>query len=506
MNSKTLLTSTERQQLAARKARGYVFYFLTLLPVILAILLILVLLFSVISDTFTWQVVKPSRSSSGQTFAVNKARSWEGVVRLELTAQGKTSEEIEAFFQDSDEIRKFRARNRIEKVWVPKNIYEEGGWRWVVSGSRDKLVDNYGYWEGLNTNEDLAGFTALGEAYWDDRVWKQETLAWLQQLPPEIDRCDLVDSSVISKISLPEAEAKVREVLENFEPTATADLLVQVRATRFLLKGLTDEKKHRQHVAEIAGNVANGHNLYLNPWFDFSFLRRNNSGKAWLAGLSTALLGSIWVIGLVILITLPFGVGAAVYLEEYAPENAFSSFLEVNLRNLAGIPSIVYGILGLYVFVRFMSIGPTILAAALTLSLLVLPVVIIAAREAIRSVPDSLRQASYGLGATKWQTTRLVVLPNAITGIVTGIILSLARAIGETAPLLLVGGAGFITQLPKHPLSSYVVMPSQIYSWLGQPQNAFDHAAAAGIIALLIVLIILYVAAFFIRQRFERKY
>lgn len=441
MSTKTLLTSTEKQQLVVRKAKGHIFHFLTLLPIILAILLVLTLLFSVISDTFTWQIVKSSRSASGQTFAVSEANSWEKVVRLELTAQGKTPEEITAFFQDPEEIRKFQARNRIEKVWLPKNIYEEGGWRWVVRGSRDKLIDNYDYWEGIKINRDLVGFIARAETYWNDTA--NDTAA---------------------------------------------------------------EKKHRQHVAEIADNIARGYNLYLNPWFDFSFINRNNSGKAWLAGLSTALTGSLWVIGLVILITLPLGIGTALYLEEYIPENAFSEFLEINLRNLAGIPSIVYGILGLYVFVRFMGIGPTILAAALTLSLLALPVVIIAAREAIRSVPDSLRQASYGLGATKWQTVSRVILPNAIAGIVTGVILSVARAIGETAPLLLVGGAGFVTQLPKHPLSSYVVMPTQIYSWIGAPQNAFDHTAAAGIVALLIVLTILYIAAFFVRQRFERKF
>ncbi len=555
--SKTLLDSTEQQFLAARKTKGFIVYFFTLLPVILAIALMLLLLVSVISDTYTWQVVKPNRSSSGQTFDLKKARSWEKVVRLELTSQGKTPKEIEDFFLDGDEIRKFKARYKVELVWVPKSIYgQDSGWRWVVSGSRDKLVDNYDYWQGLRINKDVAGLTSKGESYWNNSSWQQELHAWLEQLPAgtakcdsdfpdapkkefdftkvesavgknhwknisgqqglyfgleqlsvEVAQCNLVAAAVIrGEFNLAQAESKVREILENLEPNATGDLLEHVMSTRYMLKSLTDEKKHREHVATIASNIANSHNLYLNPWFDLGFFTRNNSGRAWLAGLSTALLGTLWVIGLVIIITLPFGVGAALYLEEYAPVNAFSGFLEVNLRNLAGIPSIVYGILGLYVFVRFMKIGPTILAAALTLSLLILPVIIIAAREAIRSVPDSLRQASYGLGATKWQTVRRVVLPNSIAGIVTGVILSVARAIGETAPLLLVGGAGFVTQLPSHPLSSYVVMPTQIYSWIGAPQNAFDHAAAAGIVALLLVLTILYIIAFFIRQHFEHKY
>lgn len=262
----------------------------------------------------------------------------------------------------------------------------------------------------------------------------------------------------------------------------------------------------RRTLPDIKANLSENQRLYLNPWLDFTFFTRNNSGNSFLAGLVTALLGSLWVVFLVVLISVPIGVGAAIYLEEYAPKNWFTGFLEVNLRNLAGVPSIVYGILGLYIFVRIMGLGPTILAAALTLSLLILPVVVIASREAIRAVPDSLRQASYGLGATRWQTVSRVLLPNAVSGIVTGVILSVARAIGETAPLLLVGGAGFITTFPSSPLSQYAVMPTQIYSWLNAPETSFDHAAAAGIIALLIVLSLIYALAFFVRRRFETKW
>lgn len=246
--------------------------------------------------------------------------------------------------------------------------------------------------------------------------------------------------------------------------------------------------------------------LYLNPWFDVSFFTKNASRTPVMAGLSSALLGSLWVIGLVILIALPLGLGTAVYLEEYAPDNRFTRLIEVNLRNLAGVPSIVYGILGLYLFVRLLAIGPVVLSAALTLSLLILPVVVIASREAIRAVPPSLRQASYGLGATRWQTIQRVVLPNAVGGIVTGVILSVARALGETAPLLLVGAAAFVPRLPEGPLSTYTVLPIQIFSWVAENDAEFQHVASAGIVVLLLVLLSLYALAFYLRRRFERTW
>lgn len=185
----------------------------------------------------------------------------------------------------------------------------------------------------------------------------------------------------------------------------------------------------------LLADLEEGQYLKLNPWLDAAFFTKNASRSPIMAGLLAALLGTLWVIGLVIAIALPIGVGTAVYLEEYAREGWFARFVEVNIRNLAGVPSIVYGILGLYMFVRLANFGPTILSAAFTLALLILPVVIIASREAIRGVPSTLRQASYGLGATKWQTVSRIVLPNAASGIVTGMILAVARAIGETAPL-----------------------------------------------------------------------
>lgn len=261
----------------------------------------------------------------------------------------------------------------------------------------------------------------------------------------------------------------------------------------------------REREAMLAG-LAEGEQLRLNPWFDAAFFRKNASRTPIMAGLSSALIGTLWVIGLVIVIALPIGVGTAIYLEEYAGDGWLTRLIEVNIRNLAGVPSIVYGILGLYAFVRLANLGPTVISAALTLALLILPVVIIAAREAVKAVPSTLRQASYGLGATKWQTVSRVVLPNAVTGIVTGVILAVARAIGETAPLLLVGAAAFIPRVPDGPFATYTVIPIQIYSWVAENDREFAHVASAGIVALLLVLIALYAAAFWIRRRYERSW
>ena len=270
------------------------------------------------------------------------------------------------------------------------------------------------------------------------------------------------------------------------------------------LYGLFHQKELKAEAEE------EGYLLFLNPLIDLQFLQRGNSRSPQLAGFYNAIVGTLWVIGLVIFFSAVVGVGSALYLEEYAPRNRFTDFLEVNLRNLAGVPSIVYGILGLYVFVRALSFERSVISAALTLTLLILPVVIIAAREAIKGVPDSLRQASYGLGATKWQTVRQIILPNAVSGIVTGVILAIARAIGETAPLLLVGGAGLVTSVPGGwdvLKDTFTVMPLQIYTYFGLPnQDAFLPVASAGILVLLGILIVIYLVAFFVRARFERNW
>ncbi|AEB11345.1 phosphate ABC transporter permease PstA [Marinithermus hydrothermalis] len=407
MNRTPLLASPEEQARARlRRRKGALFGALTFLPVVLALGLIAVLLFDVVTGAVSWQVIEPSRRSSGQTFALTEALTKRQVIALELAARGLTEEEIQAFMNDPEAMRKFEARNRVELMWYT----EDGPFRWVVTTSRDKRVANYPLLEG----------------------WRR--------------------------------------------------------------------------LAEIRSGLEPGQHLVLNPWLDLSFFFRDASRTPLMAGIRAALVGTLWVMALTALISIPVGVGAAIYLEEYAPDNRWTRLIEVNLRNLAGVPSIVYGVLGLSLFVRAWGLGPSVLSAALTLSLLIMPVIVIASREAIRAVPNSLRQAAYGLGATRWQVVSRVVLPSAVPGIVTGVILSVARAIGETAPLLLVGAAAFVPFLPSGPLSEYTVIPVQIYSWVTENDPEFAHVASAGILVLLAVLAVLYSAAFYVRRRFGRKW
>ncbi|MDQ0269454.1 phosphate ABC transporter permease PstA [Cytobacillus purgationiresistens] len=241
-------------------------------------------------------------------------------------------------------------------------------------------------------------------------------------------------------------------------------------------------------------------------YLDWQFLQGLPSRNPEQAGVKTALIGTIWLMGVVTPVTLLLGVGTAIYLEEYAKKNKFTSFIQVNISNLAGVPSIVFGLLGLTVFVRALSLGTSVLAAGLTMSLLVLPIIIVSAQEAIRAVPKELREASYGMGATKWQTILRVVMPAAIPGILTGGILALSRAIGETAPLVVLGLPLFLAFLPKSVFDMFTVLPMQIYNWTGRPQEEFHAVAAAGIMVLLTMLIIMNSIAVFIRNKFTRRY
>lgn len=236
-------------------------------------------------------------------------------------------------------------------------------------------------------------------------------------------------------------------------------------------------------------------------WENFASIRRPEE-----AGAQAALWGTVWLIGLVTLFCLPTGVLAAVYLEEYAnPDRWYNRLLELNISNLAAVPSIVYGILGLGILARMLGLGFTLVTGALTLSLLVLPVVIIAAREAIRAVPTSIRQASYGLGATKWQTIWHQVLPAAVPGIATGSILALSRAAGEAAPLLLLGGLTFVSFNPDGLLSQYTALPIQIYGWIAQSREEFKTLASAGIVLMLVVILAMNSAAILIRNRYQKS-
>jgi phosphate transport system permease protein len=226
------------------------------------------------------------------------------------------------------------------------------------------------------------------------------------------------------------------------------------------------------------------------------------------AGLQSAIIGTLWIIGIVILMIVPIGVGAAIFLEEYAnKESRISRLIEINIQNLAAVPSIIYGLLGLAFIARSpLNLGFVVLTASITLTLLVLPTVILAGREAIRAVPSSIREGSLALGATQWQTIRRQVLPAAIPGIATGVILAVSRAIGETAPLVPLGAATFVTYNPSGPLSGFTAMPLQIFNWVKQPQPEFQALAAAGIVALLVLLLALNAFAIVIRNRFEQRW
>jgi phosphate transport system permease protein len=238
---------------------------------------------------------------------------------------------------------------------------------------------------------------------------------------------------------------------------------------------------------------------------DTQFLTSSPSRIPAKAGILPALVGTLWVTLLVALITLPIGIGAAIYLEEYAGRGRIARLLKINISNLAGVPSIVYGIFGLAIFVRGLDLGRTVFAASLTLSLLILPVVIISSAEALKAVPPSQREAAYALGATRWQVIRRALLPAAAPGILTGIVLAVARAVGETAPLILIGAVTFVTFVPTNPFEDkYTVLPIQIFNWANRPQEAFLEISAAAILVLIALMLLLNGAAIYLRARLSR--
>ncbi|MFS0515483.1 phosphate ABC transporter permease PstA [Nostoc sp. UIC 10607] len=245
---------------------------------------------------------------------------------------------------------------------------------------------------------------------------------------------------------------------------------------------------------------------------NWSFLTSFSSRRASSSGVLAPLVGTIWLLVITALISFPLGVGAGIFLEEYAQDNWFTRLIEINIANLAAVPSIIYGLLGLQIFVRVMepiTKGRTVLAGALTLSLLILPIIIITTREALRAVPDSLRQAGFALGANRWQIIREQIFPIALPGILTGTILALSRAIGETAPLIVIGAVGFITFLPQLSpqglQSSFTALPIQIFDWVSRPQVEFHQNAAAGIVVLMIVLLLMNSTAIFLRNKFQQS-
>ncbi|MCA9939969.1 MAG: phosphate ABC transporter permease PstA [Anaerolineales bacterium] len=332
-----------------------------------------------------------------------------------------------------------------------------------------------------------------------------------------------------------EKEDVFAEVCRRAEPAAACNLPPRTQQNIYSLVlervvqpqvqqtwSLSDSILRRSQVlAQAQRNYPNAE-LTFRSWLTPQFLTNPQSSEAEFAGVRTAVLGSLWTILITILFSFPIGVGAAVYLEEYARDTFINRLIKTNINNLAGVPSIIYGMLGLAIFVRVLepissgaafglvgdtttANGRTILSAGLTLGLLILPIIIISAQEAIRAVPNSLRQASLGLGATKWQTVWHHVLPNAFSGILTGTILAMSRAIGETAPLVVVGASTFITVDPSGPFSKFTTLPIQIYQWTSRPQDEFRNIAAAAIIVLLVMLIALNASAIFLRNRYSRR-
>jgi len=239
---------------------------------------------------------------------------------------------------------------------------------------------------------------------------------------------------------------------------------------------------------------------------DWSFLTSFPSRHSDKAGIKPAMLGSIYVVLVAGVVSFTLGVATALFLEEYATRSKFAKIAKINIANLAGVPSIVYGILGLQIFVHSMHLGNSVLAGGFTLALLVLPIVIVAASEAVRAVPPSLREGSYALGATRWQVIWRMVIPQAFPGILTGVILAVSRAIGETAPLIAMGALTFVPFTPDSPLSRFTVLPIQIFNWTSRPQEGFRETAAAGIIVLLVILMVMNAGAVILRNRFQNKW
>jgi phosphate transport system permease protein len=241
------------------------------------------------------------------------------------------------------------------------------------------------------------------------------------------------------------------------------------------------------------------------PWLDGQFVESLPSRNPEEAGIWSALIGSLWLMGLTALISVPLGVASALYLEEYAQDGWFLRLIQVNIANLAGVPSVVYGILGLALFVRFAAFGNSLLSGALTLSLLILPIIIISTQEALRSIPSGIRESAYALGATRWQVIYSHVLPMAAPGIMTGVILALSRAIGETAPLILVGALTFVPFVPRGALDQFTALPIQIFNWTARPQDEFRGLAAAAIVILMILLFTMNLTAILLRNYFEER-
>lgn len=383
-------------------------------------------------------------------------------------------------------------------------------------------------------NEQIVGLEVVGSWPFLEALFKydpsQETVDRIAALPTEIASVEAELEDLRSESGgIAQAETALADArADQADDETIASLREEVRNQQALaaeleneIASLEDELETLQDssiVTEVAANYPGAEIIRFQSWLDTQFLTTQMSSTPYEAGIRGAILGSLWLMAVVIVFALPVGVATAIYLNEYATDNFFNRLIETNVRNLAGVPSIIYGMLGLAVFVRVLepfssgSIfgvagadnGRTIMAAALTLGLLVLPIIIINAQEALRAVPNALREASYGMGATKWQTIWKIVLPSALPGILTGLILSVSRAIGETAPLIVVGASTLLFTDPTGPFSKFTALPIQIYNWTSRPQPQFHDIAAAAIIVLLIIVIALNSVAIVLRNRYAR--
>ncbi len=473
-----------RKQLAARQSAGYRWQLFFLGATLIGLVVLIVLLMSVLNQSFGLIAVREKVS----TESVTNGRALEdlSVVELgEILKSNLSKGKLQAAFLQ------FVAGNDIDRTKLgTAKLSELISTKVVATGLGDKKFAEL-------TVDDLTKLITDNSA--------------------DGDLVPYVKSEVIG-----------REVLQNWsfiESITNRPAIEQLVKDRAAGTGFPTTLTQKQ-IDEEKQAYASAH-LEFHSWLSSEFIGNPNSTSPADAGIRGGLIGTIWVIGLTMLIATPLGVGAAIYLEEYAKDATFARsrwivrlnrIVETNIRNLAGVPSIIYGLLGLVLFARILfpftsgevfgvqnGRGNTILSASLTLALLILPVIIINAQEAIRAVPLSIREGSYGMGATKWQTVWRQILPAAIPGIMTGIILSLSRAVGETAPLVVVGAAVFLSKDPNGPFQPFTTLPIQIFNWTEQPSDQFRAAAAAGIVVLLALLLLLNASAIIIRQRFSRR-
>lgn len=467
-----------RKLIARRRRIGVFWRNLFLSTIVVAIIALLSLMFNIINESFGLVAIKsriPPSSLADQPLS-------------ELSA-----EELSNILLEKQDEYPIRTAVIIDMLGIAR---EE------VAEYRDSTVlevfgDEYDYPEGTGDQ----GLLAL------------EPEAYREILAMNLSREEL-NELVVQRIVQPEVDESWNLVETLLRRDELEGEFLDTRERR--LQQLLDEGKRDEYQEEVDKEIS----FEFRSWVSLDFIESSYNTRPDLAGIRTALLGSIYMIAITIVVAFPLGVGAAIYLEEYANDNYFNRLIQVNINNLAGVPSIVYGMLGLVIFVRSLSEftsgavftgedgsnGSTIMSAGLTMALLILPIIIINAQEAIRAVPSSLRLASYGLGATKWQTVWNHVLPNALPGIMTGTILALSRAIGETAPLIVVGAATRINVDPSGPFSRFTVLPIQIFHWTSQPEAGFQNTAAAAIIVLLVVLLTLNSTAIILRNRFSRRY